>query len=364
MTAIYVISISEKALKNEYKLGSHTGTKSKLLGRYRTYFTHPILYYYNEAYNSYYIEGFLKNILDEYRIVNENGNKSEWLHIELGKLIEIIDAAIHEYPKTFMKRKNNQKINNNQKKNVIQQTYKLTPLLRHNTNKCCKYKCEQCEKEFTKKDSYNKHLRRKNPCVSRDSWDKTLRPFGCDTCNATFTKKYNLDRHIENIHAKIDNKNSVDKYVANKNDTIIHHDTIPFGMDGISTLSLSEQCEVFGHGTNSIESILLKINLNENKPTHHNVCISSLSKGYGFIFNGSEWVSETINTIMTTILVSKERDLNLIYENIRETLPKELNTFILYKLKECRCTISNKKTRKTLIQNLKKTFIQQTSFCN
>ena len=120
MTAIYVISISEKALKNEYKLGSHTGTKSKLLGRYRTYFTHPILYYYNEAYNSYYIEGFLKNILDEYRIVNENGNKSEWLHIELGKLIEIIDAAIHEYPKTFMKRKNNQKI-----KHVINKAFKI-----------------------------------------------------------------------------------------------------------------------------------------------------------------------------------------------------------------------------------------------
>lgn len=184
--------------------------------------------------------------------------------------------------------------------------------------------------------------------------DKTLRPFGCDTCNATFTKKYNLDRHTKNIHENIDSNDSVDKSDANKNDTITHHDTIPFGMDGISTLSLSEQCEVFEHDTNSIESILLKINLNENKSTHHNVCISSLSKGYGFIFNGSEWVSETINTIMTTILVSKERDLNLIYENIRQTLSKELNTFILYKLKECRCTISNKKMRKTLIQNLKK----------
>lgn len=58
------------------------------------------------------------------------------------------------------------------------------------------------------------------------------------------------------------------------------------------------------------------VNLNKDKPKHHNVGISSLKDGHGIIFNGKQWVSEKNNVITDTLIESKEKDVTHILDEV------------------------------------------------
>ena len=55
--------------------------------------------------------------------------------------------------------------------------------------------------------------------------------------------------------------------------------------------------------------IISKTNLHPDRFKHHNVGYSNLSSGYGFIYDGIEWKSESISVIVDNLIRSKERDL-------------------------------------------------------
>lgn len=91
MEAIYVVSTEEGANLNKYKIGKHTGTKEKLLSRYRTYLVTPVLYFFEHMEDSIDFEKDLKVYLDQYLMMTDKGNKSEWVVVGLEKIISKIN---------------------------------------------------------------------------------------------------------------------------------------------------------------------------------------------------------------------------------------------------------------------------------
>ena len=53
------------------------------------------------------------------------------------------------------------------------------------------YKCEICNKSFTRGKSLKRHI---------TSIHEGIKPFKCDTCEVSFSQKSNLDRHIAFAH--------------------------------------------------------------------------------------------------------------------------------------------------------------------
>ncbi len=108
MQSIYIMSTRGRARHNKYKFGRHTGTKNKLVSRYITYLTNPTIYYFEQVSNPKKIEAIIKRKLKSYRITNKNGNMSEWVRLDLEKLIRKINEIIENYSKkpTFLKNQN------------------------------------------------------------------------------------------------------------------------------------------------------------------------------------------------------------------------------------------------------------------
>jgi hypothetical protein len=90
MTSVYIVSTEEKAKEGIYKIGKHTGTTRNLESRYTTSLIDPIIYFFYPTIYASTIETQIKKQLDSKRIVNKNGNKSEWIHGELKQIIDII----------------------------------------------------------------------------------------------------------------------------------------------------------------------------------------------------------------------------------------------------------------------------------
>nr|QBK88995.1 MAG: uncharacterized protein LCMiAC02_00880 [Mimivirus LCMiAC02] len=59
------------------------------------------------------------------------------------------------------------------------------------------YKCDRCNKIFTHKNDYRRHINRKNSCSKiTQKLLKKNKLFECSMCHKTYSRKFNLNRHI------------------------------------------------------------------------------------------------------------------------------------------------------------------------
>ena len=96
---IYIISTANKAKKNKYKFGRHLTTKKQLISRYATYMFNPVVYFFKQVDNYVLVENKIKVALDDYILHHDNNNKSEWVELELPKLIKIVTNIIDTHNK-------------------------------------------------------------------------------------------------------------------------------------------------------------------------------------------------------------------------------------------------------------------------
>lgn len=99
MKVVYIISTEKKRADNIYKPGKHTGSIRKLESRYVTALINPIVYFYYPTKYASLIEKEIKKKLDNRRIINNNGTKTEWVYAELKLITDIIyetDAILHQ----------------------------------------------------------------------------------------------------------------------------------------------------------------------------------------------------------------------------------------------------------------------------
>ena len=101
MKTIYVVSSPKRMADDEHKFGRHTGTQTKLQSRYYTYDPEIEILFFKEVYDYVMIEDRIKAKLDEYRLFNGNGHKTEWVQMNLQKMTNIIEKIIRNYNKPF-----------------------------------------------------------------------------------------------------------------------------------------------------------------------------------------------------------------------------------------------------------------------
>lgn len=89
---VYVLSTRERAMFDIYKIGRHSGTSEKLLSRYRTTLFHPIIYHSVITGESERLERLTLKYLDNYRIINDTGRKSEWVQMKLPVIKNLIEV--------------------------------------------------------------------------------------------------------------------------------------------------------------------------------------------------------------------------------------------------------------------------------
>ncbi len=87
---VYVVGTNEKAKQNLYKIGKHTGSQAKLLNRYKTSLINPYIYHFHPTSNYSQVEKDLLLALDEFRVENQDGRKTEWVSLELSKILEAL----------------------------------------------------------------------------------------------------------------------------------------------------------------------------------------------------------------------------------------------------------------------------------
>jgi hypothetical protein len=112
--SIYLISIPERMEKNEYKLGKSKlpvwqpelglsptgkfmGSLNKLISRYITPLIIPLVFCFIKVNNYAIIETKILEELDEFRIININGNKSEWIRLDRNKIMTVIQKNINKF---------------------------------------------------------------------------------------------------------------------------------------------------------------------------------------------------------------------------------------------------------------------------
>lgn len=238
-----------------------------------------------------------------------------------------------------------------------------------------KYICPRCKSVFTKKCDYERHLERKIKCIIHHEEPVILEDFKCK-CGKSYSRQDTLKQHINKVHDGDETYNIGEQYNGNSNNTIagnknnISHDNsvnltvnihnydgmAKFGEDGVKFLTLEERLKVFACGLNAIEALILMVNLDDEKYTHHNVGISDTKTGYGIIYDGKTWYFERINIIIEVLLASKQKDLVEIADSIKDILSDKDNKHIQEKINECKLIRIDPKSIKTFTLCVKKHF--------
>jgi len=213
------------------------------------------------------------------------------------------------------------------------------------------YICTKCKKKFKKKYDYNRHTKRLTSCVGGSKTEKKPQ-YQCKGCKKSLSRKDALTRHmlkckyIKSItKTKIKGNNNANVNGIKNNTKVINNpvkidtkidtikiDTIKnmgpiyiinFGKDGIKNLTGEEYKNIFATEKNLIQYLMEIVNLNKNKPQHHNVCYSDLKSAYGEFYQDKEWIKDKIDSILDTLIDAKMEDLNEILNDMKDFLNKK-----------------------------------------
>lgn len=99
--SIYIISTLKRSNDHIFKIGKHTGTRTKLMSRYATYLIDPIIFYFQPVINYGLVENKIKSKLKKFRIVNNNGKRTEWIKLELIDLMRCITKIVDYYTNKY-----------------------------------------------------------------------------------------------------------------------------------------------------------------------------------------------------------------------------------------------------------------------
>lgn len=231
------------------------------------------------------------------------------------------------------------------------------------------YQCKKCSQYFNRKFLYDQHCNRKTNCNNNGSKSSKKKINKCNKCNRIFSRKDSLNRHASVCKINIINKASIiggkkitaingqdiisvqgNKNIAlNKNN--IHINLMLFGKDGIKNISIKDLASILKSDKNMIESIISNVNLNPNKPQHHNILYTDIKSSYGEVYEDKKWVKKKIDETINTLVDSKIEDLNEILNDMNDFLNKKSRI----KIKDAIQSVDYSKpgARKKLISYLK-----------
>jgi len=92
-----------------------------------------------------------------------------------------------------------------------------------------------------------------------------------------------------------------------------------YATDGIDSLSLEDKLKILG-AADPFRMILLKVNLNKNNVSGHNVYLEQLDKKTCQVYQNGEWIEQNTNTVIGKLTRAKIIDMIAIYGELRDYL--------------------------------------------
>ena len=246
------------------------------------------------------------------------------------------------------------------------------------------HKCNDCNKIFNKKSTYNNHINKKIKCTENQY------TINCIYCEKIFKTKGNVSRHIKNSckifkktqkdkedlfnklikleeqNKELNNKNKklekllkqnssiqLTNNIINNNNNLTNNGVInnitivAFGKEKIDNISEKEILNAVSKGFNTAEHLTRMIHFNNKYPEYHNVYIPSIRESYAMTFNGNEWK-----------LVKKKDIIDNIYDDKKYFVESNLEDFAKslspYKIKTLENWLESDKNDDKNIKDIKK----------
>lgn len=106
------------------------------------------------------------------------------------------------------------------------------------------------------------------------------------------------------------NGNNNNPILANFIKSPVTINLVYFGEDGIKNLTYDEINNLFKSNENLVEFLIKTVNLNPDKPQHHNILYSNLRSAYGKAYKNDKWVTNKISELIDILIDAKLEDLN------------------------------------------------------
>lgn len=168
------------------------------------------------------------------------------------------------------------------------------------------FTCDNCGEDMCNQSSLIRH-KKTIKCSNN------IKYYHCKECSKKYINEKGLINHIESGKCK------KTKVKGNHNKIISCPKTaspvqqiqlVDFGKDGLN-LTYDELTELFD-ADNHVRYLIKTVNLNPNKPQHHNILYTNLSSVYGMIREGEKEISYKISDLMDTLINAKLEDLRTI----------------------------------------------------
>ena len=249
--------------------------------------------------------------------------------------------------------------------------------------------CQKCNKTFTHKGAYDRHLSRQKSCAKTQNTTSVTHTTAlsieskivndstkiniCIHCDKSFTRNYDLKRH-QNMNCKTKKNNEIDilkkkimelekkhtnnaitnsnNNTQNTNNGTINNNNITinqYGKEDLSHLTFNDFNGIFNKCNSCVPNLIDLIHFNKDKPENNNIYISNLKGPYAMIYDGHKWNVADKNTTVDDMYDDKCDILVSKYENLKDHLDeKTMNKFTKFLNK-----YEDEEIKKNITKNIK-----------
>jgi len=252
-----------------------------------------------------------------------------------------------------------------------QKIHKNTQEIHNDTQKCKKWICNYCKKDFTTNSSYNRHMskfckiKKEQDNAKEDLLQKLIKEMAemkevIKQNNEEINKlKRESKKNIQNVNS-IQNADKIQNNTQNNilSNTVNNIKIIAYGKEDLSHLLEKDYKLILNKGFKSVPALVESIHFNKNKPENHNIYISNMRDNYVLIYDGKDWQLRERENVLQEMVDNKTEILNEKFEELVERLDestiRKFRRFL--DQKDDDTTISNiKKDLKLLLYNKRKT---------
>ena len=202
------------------------------------------------------------------------------------------------------------------------------------------YTCLKCNKTFTRKTEYTRHMNRKTPCDKQLVSDGEIK---CSHCNKKFKHPSALYYHIKNnvckkifvnenniIHNNqtIHNTNVNNTKIDNININVEGFKMVKFGQEDLSSIKDDIYKKILNSGFKSVPNLIEHVHFNPQNPDNQNIYISNMQNTFVLVYDGEKWDVKDRDDVIEELMYSKTDHLLEKFDSLINELPtKAINKF-------------------------------------
>ena len=208
------------------------------------------------------------------------------------------------------------------------------------------FSCDNCLREFSRKDYLKKHLGRKNPCKKNEFLKKSQQSVNikttksqhldnikndifCKYCDKTFSFKQSMYRHmkkckkkdlyIKNNSQNITNISNTNNNNSNNTINITNNINIrPFGKENLESIKKKDIIDILNKSYLSFPKALKRIHY--DIPENRNFYQPNKNKKYIKYYNGENWIYENEKKFNSDLSYNKMYIIEKWYATLKDRL--------------------------------------------